>query len=368
MDFKAAALGALTALLLGGSALASTLDEGELGWDASLRREIAALHCPEAGQLALHVKDLASGREVSLHADEACYLASGVKLPVAIEVLRHVEQGLLSLEATVRLEAADLIDGSPRTRLRAPGSDIGVRELLDMMLIHSDNTATDLLIREVGLDAVNAGVKRLVPDGFCDITTLGDVRRHAYSAVHPGAFRLSNSDLVLLRAIPGDEAKVRRLRSLLGPRPEDACTSSIDVAFSSYYATRLNSATLTAFGELLESIATGEALDPDSTRLLLDVMVRAETGKERIRAGLPPDVVWAHKTGTQLARVADFGLAWPRAAPERKVVVVATASGFASLEDAEDALRGVGEALKRSGIFAAHHATITGPPSEGRRR
>jgi beta-lactamase class A len=276
-----------------------------------------------------------------------------VKLPVAVELLRQAQQGTLSLDGAVRLEAADLIDGSPRLRRRKPGGELRVGELLELMLLYSDNTATDLLIRQVGLESINAGVRRLVPEGFSDITTLADVRRHAYSGLYPEAFRLTNSEILELSDVDGDERRVMELARLLNLTTEQAALPSLADSYSAYYSTGLNSATLISYGALLERIARGDALPPDATRRLMDTMTRVETGKRRIRAGLPASIVWAHKTGTQRARVADFGLAWPRQAAERQVVVAAVAMDFPSPRAAERALRSVGSALDACGVFAA---------------
>jgi beta-lactamase class A len=273
-------------------------------------------------------------------------------VPVAVELLRQVEEGTLSLDAAVRLEAADLIDGSPGLSRRKPGTMVRLGELLDEMLVRSDNTATDLLIRLVGIDNVNAGVRRLVPEGFREITTLADVRRLAYSGLFPEATRLRNEEILRLAAIDDDQATVTALARLLHTEPEAARSASLSDAYAAYYASGFNSATPAAYAELLAVIAEGRALGRDGTERLLDIMARAETGRRRIRAGLPPSIVWAHKTGTQLARVADFGVAWPSDDPEHRVVVAAVASEFGSQDEAERALRLVGLALQESGIFS----------------
>ncbi len=342
----------LLAVLWAPPLAASTAEAAGPAWAARLERRLAELPQAGGGRLAVYVRDLQSGEAFSLRGEETSYLASGVKVPVAVELLRQVQQGTLSLDATIRLEALDLIDGSPCLSLLEPGSLVSLRELLEQMLIHSDNTATDLLIRQVGLENVNAGLMRLVPEGFRDITTLADVRRRAYSGIFPEAARLTNDEILRLGAARGDRETVRTLARLLHTSPEAARTRDLSAAFAAYYASGLNSATPAAYAELLAGIAGGRALGPEATALLLDLMSRVETGKQRIRAGLPPAIVWAHKTGTQRARVADFGVAWPAETPEHRVVVAAVASEFASQQQAERALRLVGAALQESGIFS----------------
>ena len=355
---KASSLVALTAALaLAAGPRAATPAGAPGGQDAAWRDRLEArlrAMAPEpgSGHLAVHVEDLSTGVTASLGGGETCYLASGVKIPIALEVLAQAEEGRLDLRRCVRIEAADMIDGSPVTSRLGPGAGVSLGELLEHALIASDNTASDLLIREVGLEAINARVRRLVPEGFGEITTLAEVRRRAYSGIFPEASGLTNPDFTELDEVEDSDARVQRLAEILHARPEDACTLDLDEAYSEYYSTGVNSATLQAQGALLRAIAHGDALGPESTARLLDVMRRATTGRRRIRAGLPREVEWAHKTGTQRSRVGDFGIAWPRSAPGHRVVIAAVASGFPSQAAAERALRQVGEAVAASGVLA----------------
>ena len=146
------------------------------------------------GQLGVYVKDMQTGISVSYHGEDAWYLASTVKVPIAIAVMRRVEQDDLTLDSPVTLLASDYVDGAGPTNSHAPGKALSVRYLLDQMLIHSDNTASDMLIRLVGIEQVNAITRELVPEGFGPITTLADVRRLIYGELHPAARTLSGKD------------------------------------------------------------------------------------------------------------------------------------------------------------------------------
>jgi beta-lactamase class A len=334
------------------AALAASFAFGSAGsWQENLQDRILTLDrkLKGEGEIGLYVKDLSSGEEYSFRAEEDWYLASGVKVPVAIELLKQVEDGKHSLDDNVGFEAGDLIDGSPILSGVRPGSWLSLRYLLEQMIIHSDNTATDLIIRQLGLAAVNRGTKEISPD-FHPITTLSDVRRITYSGIYPKALELKNADILRLKAVK-EKKRVRALASILHEKAEDTQEKSVDSAFSAYYAKKLNSAPLRAYGLLLEKLANGEVLQPASRDLLIGVMERTATGIHRIRAGLRPEIVWAHKTGTQHGRVCDFGYAWPKSEPGRKVVIAACARRFSSRKRAERALRSAGEAIRKSGIF-----------------
>ena len=142
------------------------------------------------GQLGVYVKDMQTGISVSYHGEDAWYLASTVKVPIAIAVMRRVEQDDLTLDSPVTLLASDYVDGAGPTNSHAPGKALSVRYLLDQMLIHSDNTASDMLIRLVGIEAgqcghPRAGARGLRADHHPGRCATADLRRTASGGAHP---------------------------------------------------------------------------------------------------------------------------------------------------------------------------------------
>jgi beta-lactamase class A len=303
------------------------------------------------GDIGVYVKDLDTGLELSFRADEYWYLASGIKVPVAVEVMRAVERGRLSLDTRVALEPGDYVDGAGPTALQPPGSLFSIRFLLEHMLIYSDNTASDILIRIVGLDRVNRLAQELAPEGFGHITSLADVRRHAYSGFHQAAFKLTGRDFLTLRQQQDERARIDTLARLLDLTPTAFAMSDFDSAFDAYYATSLNAARLTSYGRLLESLAGGRALSAESTTYLMGVLRRTATGDQRIKAGLPPWTKFAHKTGTQRARACDMGIA-SADTDEPRLIIAACTRGNRSVVESEQALRRIGEAINASGLLS----------------
>ena len=322
-------------------------------WEAALLRQLEEADARTDGELGVSVLDLASGRTLSYRGEERWYLASGIKVPVAIAVLRAVEAGELSLATTLRLQADDYVDGAGPTKRQPPGAALRVDWLLEQMLVHSDNTASDVLIRQVGIDRVNAVADELMSGRCGPITSLADVRRHAYSALHAGAFALTAADLLALKQAPFGRARYEALARILGVAPADLLLGDIGSAFDRYYASSLNAAPLDEYARLLAAIAEGRALGPGMTGYLLEVLGRVETGRKRIRAGLPAGVHFAHKTGTQLRRQCDFGIVSAgEGAARRQLAVAACTRGARSMARGEAALRAVGAALATSGALA----------------
>lgn len=325
------------------------------GWAHRLEADLAQIDRAGGPRIGVYVRDLDSGVVVAHRAEQTWYLASTVKVPVALAVLRAVERGELTLDTTLTLRAADYVDGAGPTNSQRPGALLSVHHLIEQMIIHSDNTASDMLIGLVGVQAVNAVVQSLVPVGFMPITSLADVRRHTYAQLTPAALSLSGRDFLALKDQTSDRARVRMLSSLVQVPMTQMVSTRLAAAYDAYYASGLNSGRLDAYADLLQALADGRALDARHTAYLLAVMERVQTGQHRIKAGLPADMRFAHKTGTQRERSCDSGLLTaPRAvgAPQR-VVVVACTRGEPSVARSDQALRQVGAALCHSGLFTA---------------
>jgi beta-lactamase class A len=105
--------------------------------------------------------------------------ASTIKAPILIEVFRQAEAGTVDLEQMLTVTEAVRVPGSGVLRDLSLGVRLSVRDLATLMIVVSDNTATNLLIDLVGIDAVN---RTLADFGFAQ-TRLR--RRIAFSP--PGA-------------------------------------------------------------------------------------------------------------------------------------------------------------------------------------
>lgn len=321
-------------------------------WADALARRLAAVDAAYPGEIGVYVHHVGRDESWGLRADEPWYLASGVKVPIAIAVMREIEQGWLTLDTEVTLLETDFVDGAGRTNAHRAGDRLTIAWLLDQMIVYSDNTASDVLIRTVGLGQVNAVAAELIASQGVHITTLADVRRLAYGMLHAGAAQLSSQDLLALQRAGVGRARVLRLAQLLSVSPDTFLAPDLDTAFESYYATHVNSATLGDYGRMLVALQQGLALDAEHTAYLLGVMSRVKTGQRRIRAGLPPTADFAHKTGTQYRRLCDSGIVTMPAgdAPPVQVVVAACVRGPTGATG-ERALRSIGEAVTASGVL-----------------
>jgi beta-lactamase class A len=120
-----------------------------------LRARIAAVDSRLDGVLGVYVEDFATGAKAERRADEPFPTASSIKLAVLYELYRQSEEGRVGLREVTRLPAAR-VSGSGV--LQALGNDVSLswRDLAVLMIGWSDNEATNILVRRVGMEAVNA--------------------------------------------------------------------------------------------------------------------------------------------------------------------------------------------------------------------
>ncbi len=321
-------------------------------WSSAIKRKILQLEKRHPGQIGLYIKDLDTGEIFSHRGDETWYLASGVKVPVAIEALRQISHKKLSFDDEIHLSADDLVDGGGFTNQKKIGSALSVRYLMEQMIIHSDNTASDLLINKIGLDSVNRLIHEFVPEGFHQITTLADVRRLAYSEVHPKALNLTSKDLLSLKRSSTEKKRWLRLKNILQVPESELQCQSIDQAFDRYYAKNYNSAKLSSYALLIEKLLSGQLLDKEGTAYLTDIMSQVETGPKRIVAGLGKKLNFAHKTGTQHRRICDFGVIWHDGQPSQKGLLIATCiRNFEKISSAEKIMAQMSTTLRKAYII-----------------
>lgn len=318
-------------------------------WTRTLEDEIARIDEAMPGRFGAYLKHLGDGRTVRYQADRAWYLASTVKVPLAVAVMQLAEEGEFSLDRELILADSDFVDGSGDLLWHDPGHRFSVEDLIGRSIRDSDSTATDMLVRLVGEERLNEQIRESMVEGLGPVTTILQVRYDAYGEIHPDVAKLSNLDFIDIRAADDYEGRYRLLIEKLGIDAGAARMSSASEAFRSYYGRGINSGTLEAFGLLLERLVGGELLDRAHTGRLLKYMEGVTTGDRRIKAGLPENARFAHKTGTQIARSCNVGIVNPHRAADA-VIVAACAEDYDRLDDAEGAYQALGRALSDAGL------------------
>ena len=122
----------------------------ELDW------AIRAVQHAFSGELALAATNLSTGEEVRVNAERVYPIASVFKLAVLAELFRQAHDDRLDLQERVTLGRDDVVLGSGILRDLGPGLQPTLHDLAMLMVVVSDNTATNLLIDRVGgVGAIN---------------------------------------------------------------------------------------------------------------------------------------------------------------------------------------------------------------------
>ncbi|MGH2460412.1 MAG: serine hydrolase [Chloroflexota bacterium] len=108
-----------------------------------------------SGQAGFFVLDLKTDETFGINARQAFPTASMIKLAILVELFHQLAEGRLDLTEPREVRLADHVGGSGLLRHLSPGIRLPIRDLAYLMISVSDNTATNLCIDLVGIDAVN---------------------------------------------------------------------------------------------------------------------------------------------------------------------------------------------------------------------
>ena len=129
-------------------------------WEA-LKQQIGkeVRHFP--GEAGIWVEDLDTGWVTGHLSTKRFPAASVVKVPILAACFQAAQDGDLRLDEKVVLRGADKVNGSGLLKTMPNGSGWTVERLIELMVTESDNTATNLLIRRIGFDALNQSFQRM---------------------------------------------------------------------------------------------------------------------------------------------------------------------------------------------------------------
>jgi beta-lactamase class A len=259
---------------------------------ARLEQQLAFVARVTDGVTGISATHVETGLGVSVRGAESFPMASAFKLPVAVQILSLVDEGKLSLDRMVPLLPADLHPGSGKlTELFFhPGVSLSIANLMELMLVISDNTAADVVLREAGGPAaVTARMKTL---GFNGI-------------------RVDRSTALLISAWQGATnlpPESEWNRNIWDPIYNAVPQRDHMQARRTETRSPLDSATPDDITRLLVRLWKRDLLTPQSSTFLIGILNRCETGKGRIKGMLPEGTAVAHKTGSLGGVVNDVGI------------------------------------------------------------
>jgi beta-lactamase class A len=145
-------------VVLGASAspAASTESRFPAILDAKFQASVREVEAGLDGILGLALKDLKTGKTFLINEREVFPQASSIKIAILLEAFKQAEEGRLQLDEFIALEESRKVAGSGVLYyLGRPSLRLSVHDTAVLMVVLSDNTATNLLIDKVGMEAVN---------------------------------------------------------------------------------------------------------------------------------------------------------------------------------------------------------------------
>ncbi len=113
------------------------------------------------GHVSLFAKNLDTGRSFGLLPDDPVRTASTIKLPIMIECFYQVREGRLKWTEPITLAPIEKASGSGILTEFSDNTQFPIRDLMHLMIVLSDNTATNLILNRITGDAVNARMESL---------------------------------------------------------------------------------------------------------------------------------------------------------------------------------------------------------------
>lgn len=258
----------------------------------SLTRELERIARRVGGEIGIAALHLESGMRAAVNGDRRFPMASVSKVPMALEFLRRVDAGEVSMEERLVLPITDFRPGNSPLASWSGGRPVTVTvdSLFRLMIEVSDNTATDAILgmaggpeevtrrlRELGI--IDMDVDRSEARTFADLVGIPDTvpESELYRYSH---FRIRDT-------LPDSVRQAARIA--YGSDPRDTATPQ-------------------ATARLMAEMWSGAGLTPESRDRLIETMRESRSGLSRLRGLLPRETPVAHKTGTMAAAVNDVGI------------------------------------------------------------
>lgn len=230
-----------------------------------IKEKIGGLIDNLRGTAGVAIKDMSTGDVVSFNEEAIFPAASIIKLSILWELFKRIDGGEIDLKDEFVLEDSHKVGGFGILKELHSGLSFTIKDLACLMIVLSDNVATNILIDILGMDRINASIKK---NGMKDTS--------------------------LKRKMMDAEAKEKGLDNYTSPRD----TSTI-----------------------LEKYIRSEELFRSSRDTIIDILKRQQCNN-KLPVYMPPEKVLAHKTGDLPGTEHDAGILY--AGREPIIIVVMT--------------------------------------------
>lgn len=286
---------------------------------AKLRSEIVRISKDPKGQMGFFMKHIESGATISIEADKIFPLGGVFKLAVMVETIRQVEAGMISLDERIELEIRHFCIGEGVLQYMQPGLKPTVRDLLALMIIATDNTASEMLWKRIGIQRVNMLIREL---GLAKTSIYIPYRESFLMSMGYGPYKNLSipdaarrwkglSDMERMKALNETEREAanlsieefrKRYESIYGFKAQKKMKTQriYDEVFD-------NLGTPREIGLLLEKILRHEVVSPNACEMMLSLLMREQSAVS-MTGLISPEIPVALKSGDTAVSVANAGI------------------------------------------------------------
>ena len=246
-----------TGLEINSSLTSTAISSGE-EWKKTLAEQLRKTLESQTNDCSLYIKPLGQVTTPLVVNSKKMRAASMIKVFIMAEAFRQAKQGRLNLNDEHILKKSEKVGGAGNLQFASEGTRKSIRELIELMIIDSDNTATNIVIDRISMHSVNLFISDM---GYKD--------------------------------------------TLLQRKMMD---------FDSIRIGKENFTSVTDLGSFFERIYDGTCVGRDQDKEMITILLR-QTDNNKIPAMLPDNVKVAHKTGELVGAIHDGGIVYGRQKP-----------------------------------------------------
>lgn len=240
------------------------------------------------GIMGVAIKNIETGEEAKINAAESFPMASVYKIPIMVEVFLQIEAGHFSLSDRVELTEEMKTMGSGILTFMDAGLKPTIKDLITLMIIVSDNEATDILLSKVGAANVTSTMKALGLENIRVDRTTREVISDYLGMMDPKLKDLSRKELQEL--------------------PQGSITPEMIAKADKEFSGLLKDvATPQDMTSLLEKVFKSKAASQQSCKEMLKILAQQQFNT-RLPRYLPAEAAVVHKTGTIGSTTNDAGI------------------------------------------------------------
>ena len=242
----------------------------------SLKNKIQQQLAKLNAQTTFFAKHLNSSEMIAIRENEPVNTMSVIKIPIMLLAYQDAEAGKINLSQRYQIQPEDFRGGSGILQTFDLGVCVSYRDLITQMIITSDNTATDILIKTLGLERINNMLSKLEFSKTRLHKTIGEMFHREWEITDPINKKLSNREVFEL-GFPSDKESTTRAQMMFNdPNEWLGTTTAYEIA------------------DILEKIQNGSIV----SRQYSDEML-ALFQKQFYRSRLPSQIQYQVKVGNK---------------------------------------------------------------------